>query len=130
MDLTLFLAQAFGLYLVIGGVAMLMYPQTLTRLAGIMSADRGSIMLGGFVSLLVGVPLILIHSVWGTTLEIVVSVLAWLVFFKGVVRLLLPDMVASWTNAFMRNQGVMKGVLVAMVLVGVYLSWVGFGFTM
>lgn len=130
MDITLFLAQAFGIYLVIGGVAMLAYPQAMDKLATMLSSDRASIMMGGFVALVVGVPLVLIHSLWNTTLEIIVSVLAWLTFLKGAVRLLLPDMVASWTKAFMKNQNAIRIILVVMVVVGAYLCWVGFGFSM
>lgn len=126
----MFLAQAFGLYLVIGGVALFVYPQAMNRLADLLSSDRATIMMGGFVVLLVGIPLVLIHSVWDTTLEVVVSVLAWLTFLKGAVRLLLPDMVASWSKAIMRSQGAIKVALVLMVVVGAYLCYVGFGFSM
>ena len=42
-------------------------------------------MMGGFVAMIIGIPLVLIHNLWGSTLEVTVSILVWITFFKGVV---------------------------------------------
>jgi len=91
------------------------------------SSDKVSVMVGGFVSLLVGIPLILIHNVWGTGLEMIISVIVWATFLKGVVRVLAPGSVIKMGQSFAHNMGFVKILLWLMVILGGYLLYVGFG---
>ena len=128
MDITLFLAQAFGIYLVLGGVGLLLYPHIRTELIERFSADRTVVFIGGFVALLIGTPLVLIHNIWdGGTLEVIVTILVWLTFLKGVVRMLAPDAVSGWALLLESRPNLLKALMVLMVLVGLYLLYVGFG---
>ena len=127
MDISLFLAQAFGLYFVIVGVAMLLQTSLMSDLINKFTSDRSSIVMGGFISLLIGVPLILVHNIWDGSWTVVVTVLVWITFIKGLVRVFLPDMVLEWSHSLKENQSLMKLLLLAMVVLGIYLIFVGFG---
>mgnify|MGYP000890729850 CR=1 FL=1 len=127
MDITLFLAQAFGLLFVIGGLGMVLQMNALKGIITQFSSDKVSVMVGGFVSLLVGIPLILIHNVWGTGLEMIISVIVWATFLKGVVRVLAPGSVIKMGQSFAHNMGFVKILLWLMVILGGYLLYVGFG---
>ena len=126
MDTSLFLAQVFGLYFLIGGVGMLLHPYATRELMTKWSSDRVIVFFGGFIALLVGTPLILIHNVWEGTWEILVTIIVWITFLKGVVRILAPDAVVNWTTLVASRPNVLRGMLVFMTLVGVYLCYVGF----
>lgn len=131
MDTTMFLAQAFGLYLAIAGVAMLLNPKLINGLVKTLAGSHAAIAAGGFLSLILGIPLILIHNIWdGDMVTTIVTVLAWATFLKGITRIMMPGMVMGWSESFMQNQGLLKGMLVVMTLVGLYLCYVGFGFGM
>lgn len=125
MDLSLFLAQAFGLYFVIAGAAMLLQPRLVQSIIGYMS-DRERVAMSGFLILIIGVPLILIHNVWDGSWAVLITVIAWITFVKGLVRVLLPDTVLSWTTSLGNQPRLMKLLVLLSLLVGLYLLYVGF----
>jgi len=127
MDVTIFLAQAFGLFFLIGGIGLILKQSSLKNFISRFSSDRSTVMIGGFVSLILGIPLVLIHNVWGTSLEIIVSILVWATFLKGVVRVWMPDMIVLMSESFSENIGMLKIMLWIMVALGGYLTYVGFG---
>jgi hypothetical protein len=128
MDISMFLAQAFGLYLLIAGVALLMNPELVKELFKRFTGDSGDIAMGGFIILLLGIPLVLLHSIWDGTWHVVVSVLVWLMFLKGAVRVLAPRAVMTWTESLSKQEGVMRILLLVMVVLGLFLLYVGFNF--
>jgi len=129
MDVSIFLAQALGLFMAISGAALLVRPQSVKDLIRAFSGDRGAVMMGGFLSLIVGIPLVLIHSVWdGELWQTMVTLVAWVTLVKGVMRVFAPDTVISWGKAFEQKQGLLKLIVIATIVYGLYLMYVGFGF--
>lgn len=128
MDLSLFLAQAFGLYLVIGGVSMLVRPKVVNMLINTFSSDDGRSTIMGFWILILGIPLVLVHSVWdGASWQTLVSLLAWATFLKGFSLVMMPNITMRWAENLWRNDTILKSLLVLMVILGAYLLYVGFG---
>jgi len=128
MDLSLFLAQVFGLYFIIAGVAMLLRPKLVTDLIEMVTAHDGLLSLSGFVALIIGIPLVLLHSVWdGPVWQTVVSLVAWLTFLKGMSLILMPKLTIGWAEKIWRKQSTLNVLLVVMIMLGGYLAYVGFG---
>lgn len=127
MDVTLFLAQAFGLYFIIAGIGLVLKQSSLNGLISRLSSDRISVMITGFLTLIVGIPLLLIHNVWGTTLEVIISLLVWLTFIKGASRVIAPDMFMSMGSSLADNMTLTKVLIWLMIVLGAYLAYVGFG---
>ena len=127
MDISMFLAQAFGLYFVISGIALLVNQDLVKGLIKKFSSDADSVAIGGFVALVIGVPLVLVHNVWEGSWQILVTVLVWLTFLKGVIRVLAPHAVVSWSKQFGAMPGLVRALLLIMVVVGLYLLYFGFG---
>mgnify|MGYP001108622942 CR=1 FL=1 len=127
MDVTYFLAQVFGLFFLIGGVGLVLKQSSLKSFIARFSSDRMTVMMGGFISLALGIPLVLIHNVWSGTLETIVSILVWMTFLKGAVRVLMPDMIVQLSGSFSDNLGAVRILLWLMIVLGGYLTYVGFG---
>ena len=127
MDISLFLAQAFGIFFVVGGLGLVMKQDVITKFFTRYTSNRADVMIGGFVALLVGTPLILIHNVWEGTWEVVVTVIVWVTFLKGVIRILAPDYVVALAHKMQHQEGLVKSMLWLMVALGGYLMYVGFG---
>jgi hypothetical protein len=53
----------------------------------ILTANNHTVLLG-LISLLVGLPIIILHNIWVGPWEIVVTLMGWLTVLKGVVRML------------------------------------------
>lgn len=127
MDVTLFLAQAFGLYFIIAGIGLVLKQSSLKSLISRLSSDRASVMTTGFLTLIVGIPLVLVHNVWGTTLEVIISLLVWLTFIKGTARVVAPDLFMSMGSSLADNMTLTKVLLWIMIVLGAYLAYIGFG---
>jgi hypothetical protein len=127
MNTTLFLAQVFGLYFLIGGLGLILKQSSLKSLIARFSSDSIMLMMGGFVALIIGIPLVLIHNVWGSSLEIIVSLIAWAAFVKGFTLVLMPELTSNMMQSLSDNIGLLKVMLWLMVILGGYLTYVGFG---
>ena len=128
MDISIFLAQAFGLYLLIGGVALLLNRGAIEGFIDMLTGSRSAVMLGGFMVLIIGIPLVLVHNIWdGEPWQTLVTILVWLTFLKGLARVLVPDMVSDWGNYFRQKHDLLRYLIILMVAVGAYLLYVGFG---
>tara|TARA_B100000745_G_C20139723_1_gene390723 strand:+ start:135 stop:524 length:390 start_codon:yes stop_codon:yes gene_type:complete len=128
MDLSLFLAQVFGIYFVIGGIGLILKPKTLPKFIQRFSSNRVDVMMGGFLALLIGAPLVLLHNIWdGAVYQTVVTVLVWLTFLKGAARILMPDAVVTLAQKMEHKPNLVNAMLWLMVVLGGYLLYVGFG---
>ncbi|MEZ4200203.1 MAG: hypothetical protein R3B69_01185 [Candidatus Paceibacterota bacterium] len=128
METSMFLTQAFGLFYVIGALALLMHKNFMRDLAQSILVKREMIIFGGFLTLIVGIPLVLVHNVWeGEPYVIIVTISCWLTFLKGVIRVWFPDFVSQMGTQLVAQATAIRAVSFIMLLVGVYLCYVGFG---
>ena len=125
MDISIFLAQVFGLYFVIAGVAMLLRPKAIATLIETLGT-RSSIYLTGFFALMLGIPLVLVHNIWEGSWRVIITILAWLALLKGIARIFFPEMVVDWAQGLARNPGLVKLMVWVMVILGLYLLYIGF----
>lgn len=128
MDISFFLAQLFGLYFVLAGAALLARPKGVTMLIETLGTPR-SIYLTGFFVLLIGIPLVLVHNVWDGSWRVIITIIAWLALLKGIARVFFPEMVVAWARGLANNEGIVKALIWAMIILGFYLLYIGFDFS-
>lgn len=126
MDISIFLAQVFGLYFVIAGLAMIIRPRAVETLV-VTLAKRDFIFVSGFIALFIGVPLVLLHNVWDGSWRVAVTIIVWLILLKGVFRLFMPDAMTGWVKSVAQNRPLIRLLVWVMMLVGLYLVYVSFG---
>lgn len=125
MATSLFLAKVFGLYLTIVGSALLMNKSHYQKAAEHMLKNSGLLLITGIVTLIVGILLVLSHNIWVNDWRVIITLLAWITLIKGILRLLTPDVVASWGDALKKDRFYYSISTIALVL-GLYLSYLGF----
>jgi hypothetical protein len=122
--LTVFLARFIGLSTVLIVIGFLMRGSSIIEA----TVADGQVMLAyAIISLTIGVAMIVGHNVWsGGTLPVVVTLVGWLIFAKGLLLLLLTP--AALNGFFERMQyGQHPYLYLAPALViGLYLTWAGF----
>lgn len=127
MDISVFLAQFFGIYLTITGIGLILKPDSLQQLMQRLSTNRLDVMIGGILTLLVGAPMVLLHNIWdGSLWQTVVTVLAWVTFVKGVLRILMPDAVVILAQKMQHTPQTVSVLLWIVVATGGYLLYAGF----
>lgn len=125
MELSIFLAQAWGLYMTLACLALLINKGSLKSLLGSMDSD-GAVVMTGALSLIIGVLSVLAHNIWsGPAYVIVVTIFGWLALLKGFVRMAWPGHTRKMLDDIMQGGGA-NVLLVIALIVGVYLVYSGF----
>jgi hypothetical protein len=122
--LTVFLARLIGFFTVLLIGALLLRGSAMVQTA---IADKPLMFTYAIISLALGLAMILAHNVWsGGALPVVVTLVGWLIFAKGLLLLFLTP--EALTQLFERMQyGEHMYLYVAPSLViGLYLTWAGF----
>ena len=129
MDISLFLAQVFGLYFIFAGVTILIRPTAVTELMEAFS-NRGHLFIAGFMSLIIGIPLVLLHNIWDGTWRVIITVLVWLTLFKGISLIYVPDTVSGWMAVFSKHANLTRHSVWILIIFGIYLMSLGFSWSM
>lgn len=125
MELSIFLAQAWGLYVVLACLALLVNKSSLRSLVNTMNNDS-AVILTGALSLILGVLSVLVHNIWsGPAFVIVVTIFGWLALLKGFVRMAWPSHTRKMFDDMMHGSAV-NILLVIALIVGAYLLYAGF----
>ncbi len=86
-----------------------------------------SLLLSGFISLLVGLLIIQVHSVWTTDWRVLITLLGWLLILSGIARILVPHSVLRLSRkVFELGPNFINGTSGVMLLLGLYLTYKGF----
>jgi hypothetical protein len=127
---TQLLARVLGPYLVIAGAAAIMRaPQMKTMLAEFSGIGVAS-WITGALALLVGTTILAVHQNWHGVAAILVSALGWLTLVKGALLLAMPKAAASTAKFMIDHNGWWQTAMVAIILLGLYLFYVGWGQSM
>ena len=122
MEVGLFLAKAWSLYLVIISLAFLFNRKAVKTMMSFVSND--AFLLGtGFLSLLIGILHILSYNVWEADWRGLVTLLGWMALAKGVVRLANPGFSKRMLKKFGKGDA-LRPWLFASLVIGLYLGYV------
>jgi hypothetical protein len=125
METSIFLAKVIGLISVISATAVLVRYKRNLALEKDAVANPGVAALAGYAILILGVLLVVSHSVWTLDWRLVITILGWLVLLKGVGRIFFPEAVKNLIEKKQNDRRFMIGEAV-MTLVGLYLLYYGF----
>lgn len=127
MQASLFLAKFFSIYLLVMGLAMLLAQQTFQQRVNALVKDQAVMLVASIIALIFGIFLILLHTHLFHDWRMLVTVLCWVVFIKGVVNILFPRVTPFIMRYF--QQAIAYRIWGAVMLIlAVYLGYHGFGF--
>ena len=127
MELTLLLAKVFGLYMLFGGILVLMRPRYIMLAVAALIEDKSLRLVFGIIGILLGLLLVNTHNTWNTLPEILVSLIGWAALVKSVMYLFLKESTMDKiVKMFMdRKWYVIDGIVA--ILFGAYLANYGYG---
>jgi len=121
MDITTFVAQFLGYFLVLFGGAMLLKRNTVE--VGLRSAlkNKGTLYFMGAVEIAVGLLLILAHPSWDSLTDKAVSLLSWFLLLEGIFYLVANQKQVKSIIKFIHRESVYYTISLAFVVVGAVL---------
>lgn len=125
METSIFLAKVIGLVSVVSVAAVLIRYKKSLALEEEAAKSPALIYLSGFAFLILGVLLVVSHSVWIFDWRLVITTLGWLVLLKGAGRIFFPSAVKRLIEKKRENRWFIMGE-VAVFLIGIYLLYHGF----
>ena len=126
MDISIFLAKSLGLYLLIFGLGMTLVAKKLRPILAALMKDTALVMMSGVLALIIGVLLVVSHNVWTADWRVLITIIAWLSLFKGIVRIFFPEVVTKKSEVILKNDVVYYAASGTILILGFYLLYVGF----
>lgn len=125
MEISIFLAKVVGVYFIIMGLL------ALTSQKGVMNMvdqlkDKANFLVLGFVTTLIGLLMVVSHSVWTTPHQIAISLIGWVSFIKGLIILFFPTKFFDEFIEMINKPALYSAFGVAALLVGFWLVYYGF----
>jgi hypothetical protein len=125
-DSTFVAARILGPLLVVSGIMLITQQhRMLTALGGFLLNDA-LLMLAAFFSLTCGLILVAFHQRFDSITAAIITILGWLMTARGVIILLVPDLVHDGAEIMMRVPNIMPITGCIMALLGVWLSYTGY----
>jgi hypothetical protein len=127
MELSLFLAQLMGISLAVFSLAGIVRPTLIHSAVQDFDHETFSTLSIGFMAMVAGLALILSHSVWDGTWRVWISLFGWSAFLKGCVYMMAPQQLIGFSKTLFKNDSWIRMYLVATLVLGLYLTYKGFG---
>lgn len=126
MAYSIFLAKLLGLIMVILYGSVLLRLNEYRQIWKNLPDQKFLIMLSGFIALLLGLLLVLTHNIWAFDFRGLITVLGWIILASGILRLLFPTEMIKYALKLISNDYCLKGELIVLFLLGLFLTYVGF----
>lgn len=126
MDISIFLAKALGLYLVIISISMLINVSRFTSILNDIIDNPSLLLFSGALALIFGILLVLTHNIWQFDWRVVITIIAWLSLIKGIIRVLFPQLSFGLIRYFSQNTTAYYLSGLISLLLGVFLCYFGF----
>ena len=124
-DYSMFLAKVLGLYLFLTSLAFLLNQQRFKKIFHDIVSDQGVLTVAGCVGMLIGLLIVLTHSMWMSDWPVLITIIGWVAILQGIARIYFPEGYAKWVKDCLHKTGFLVWNWV-WLFIGVYLIWVGF----
>ena len=126
MQTSIVLARIIGPFLVVASVSILLNAKACQRMYKEYVKSPGLTYLAGTYALLLGLLMIQFHNLWVAGWPIIITILAWMSVLKGVLILIFPNYIKRFTKLFTSNPTILRVDGVVILVIGLFLSYVGY----
>lgn len=126
MENSVFIAKIFGLCYLILGVGFMFNRKAFQQVMEDFSKNAALVFYGGMLALVIGIVIILTHNVWVADWTVMITVIGWLAFIKGIWIIVLPNTVSKFMQIYKNNDGLLGAHSVLVLILGAVLTFFGF----
>lgn len=126
MQISLFVAKLLGPVFLVVGVALLTRPEAFRALLREFVASGVMMYLAGFLGLLAGLALVLLHNVWTLDWRVVITLIGWTSLVRAIVTIFRPQAIASIGAKLLERPSAFVVAGAADLVIGAILSDFGY----
>ena len=90
---SIFFVKFMGYFMFLTGSALFLSKETRTAMLENMKNNESFLIAMGYITLLIGLPIVILHNVWELNVLGLVTLLGWVTLIKGIVFLAKPSIV-------------------------------------
>ncbi len=129
MGTSIFLAKAFGVYFIVVAIFMLVNKEVFQQRVKAVMESQAALFVLAVVTFMLGIILVLVHSVWVLGWPLMITIICWLTFIKGVLRVVYPQIDQKWARYYDSDKALyITGV--SCLLLGLILAYFGWCYSM
>lgn len=126
MELSIFLAKVIGIYLIIVSLALLINMKRFKSIIDDIMAHPGLQLVMGFNILIIGILLVVTHNIWVSSWEVIITIIAWIAFIKGILNVALPNYAKKLVKHCTRSKNALLVIGIIDLVIGLFLCYTGF----
>ena len=93
MEISIFFVKFMGYFMFLTSSALFLSKESRTAMLENMKNNESFLIAMGYITLLIGLPIVILHNVWALNVLGLVTLIGWGTLVKGFVLLLKPSMV-------------------------------------
>jgi len=126
MQVSFFCAQLLGPMFIVVGVALAFNQDLFRNILSQFIASPIWLYFAGFLGLLAGLTLVLIHNVWTADWRLIITLIGWVTLVRALISIFRPQWVVAAGTAIMNHRGIFAGAAVLNLLIGLVLTFFGY----
>jgi hypothetical protein len=126
METSLFIAKIFGLCYLIIGAGLIFNRKTFGQVMEDFCKNAALVFYGGTLALVIGVVIILTHNIWVANWTVIITLIGWAGFIKGIWIIVFPATVAKFMQAYQKNENLLRIHSIFVLIFGAVLTFFGF----
>lgn len=126
MELSIFLAKIIGIYLIIVSLALLINAKRFKSIIDDIMAHPGLQLVMGFNILVIGILLVVTHNIWVYSWEVLITIIAWIALFKGILNVAFPSYAKKFVKSCVRSKNTLVVFGIIDLAIGLFLCYTGF----
>jgi len=124
MELSVFLAKFFGIFLLILALLWLLRREQFEGLVREIFSSKGLLGITGIINLILGIVLVVAHPIWVIGWPVLITLFGFMGIFQGVMRIGFPEECKNFGLKMLQNYQWL--LLTILIVLGLYLSYSGF----
>lgn len=125
MEISLFLAKVLGLFFSLSTLIILLRYKEHLRIESEAAGNAVYVVSSGFFFLLAGIMLVVSHTLWTGDWRLIITILSWMIFMKGLLRILFPSGVKRLVEKKNSSGYSWLGEIISF-FIGIFLVYKGF----
>jgi hypothetical protein len=126
MNLSIFLAKVLGIYLLVVSFAILFNLRRTTSIISGVIQNPSLQLIVGILTTIIGILLVVSHNIWIHDWTVVITIIGWLIFIKGVLNLVFPNVANALDRPFIQSKLSCTVSALISLAIGLYLCCKGF----